>query len=90
MTEWAQKLKYEREYESDETICHLIALRQLDDQVQDSLFTSSAVNLPLSDTRTLMHVRFLGNQLDAWRRDSQSAGEQRCKLWCNEKEVLPY
>jgi hypothetical protein len=79
MTEWAQKLRSEREYESDETICHLITLRQLDDQVQDSLFSGSAENLLLSDPRTLMHVRFLETQLDAWKRDILGAGAQRCK-----------
>jgi hypothetical protein len=80
MTEWAQSLKREREYDSDETISHLITLRQLDDQVQDTLYSDSAKDLPLSDARTLMHVRFLENQLDAWKRDSQDAGAQRCKL----------
>jgi hypothetical protein len=79
MTEWAQNLKSEREYDSDETISHLITLRQLDDQVQDTLYSTSAVDLPLSDARTLMHVRFLEGQLDAWKRDSQGAGEQRCR-----------
>lgn len=77
MNEWAQNLKSEREYDSDETINHLITLRQLDDQVQDTLYSTSAVDLPLSDARTLMHVRFLEGQLNAWKRDSQDAGEQR-------------
>jgi hypothetical protein len=79
MTEWAQNLRNEREYDSDETISHLITLRQLDDQVQDTLYCDNAVDLPLSDARTLMHVRFLESQLDAWKRDSQDAGAQRCK-----------
>jgi hypothetical protein len=80
MTEWAQNLKNDREYASDETISHLIILRQLDDQVQDTLYSAAAIGLPLSDTRTLMHVRFLENQLDAWKRESQSAGAQRREL----------
>jgi hypothetical protein len=79
MTEWAQNLKNDREYDTDETICHLITLRQLDDQVQDTLYSATAVNLPLSDARTLMHVRFLENQLDAWKSESQGAGAQRCE-----------
>jgi hypothetical protein len=79
MTEWAQDLRNEREYDSDETISHLITLRQLDDQVQDTLYCDNAVDLPLSDARTLMHVRFLESQLDAWKRESQGAGAQRCK-----------
>lgn len=81
MTEWARNLKNEREYDSDETISHLISLRQLDDQVQDTLFTGIAKDLPLSDARTLMHVRFLESQLDQWRSEAQNAGAQRCK--CN-------
>jgi len=80
MTEWARNLKHEREYDSDETISHLIALRQLDDQVQDTLFTGSAAELPLTDARTLMHVRFLEGQLEAWRSDSLNAGAQRRKI----------
>jgi hypothetical protein len=80
MTEWAQNLKHEREYESDETISHLITLRQIDDQVQDSLFSGSSVDMPMSDARTLMHVKFLESQLEAWKRESQGAGAQRCKL----------
>ncbi|KAH7091452.1 major facilitator superfamily domain-containing protein [Paraphoma chrysanthemicola] len=63
MSQWAQDLKDEREYESDETMHYLVALRQLDDQVQDSLFTGDAANMPLSDARTLMHMRFLESQL---------------------------
>lgn len=82
MTEWAQNLKQEREYVSDETISHLIALRQLDDQVHDTLFTGSAASLPLTDARTLMHVRFLESQVDAWKRHSQYAGEKRRKSLC--------
>jgi hypothetical protein len=79
MTDWARNLKQEREYDSDETISHLIALRQLDDQVQDTLFTGTAATLPLSDARTLMHVRFLESQLEVWKGDSQYAGEKRRK-----------
>ncbi|KAH5062444.1 hypothetical protein HBI24_136280 [Parastagonospora nodorum] len=77
MTEWAQKLKTVREYETDETISHLITLRQIDDQVQENLFSASTRDLPLSDARTLMHVRFLESQLDMWKKDSQNAGTER-------------
>jgi hypothetical protein len=80
MTEWAQNLKAVREYESDETISHLITLRQIDDQVQDNLFSAGTKDLPLSDARTLMHVRFLESQLYMWKRDSQDAGAERCKF----------
>lgn len=80
MTEWAQNLKTVREYVSDETISYLITLRQIDDQVQENLFSTGTKDLPLSDARTLMHVRFLESQLDIWKRDSQTVGEERCKF----------
>jgi hypothetical protein len=89
MTEWALNLKQQREYDSDETICHLITLRQLDDQVQDTLYSGSAVDLPLSDGRTLMHVRFLDTQLEAWKRESQGAGAQRCECRKSTHGILP-
>lgn len=89
MTEWALNLKQQREYDSDETICHLITLRQLDDQVQDTLYNGSAVDLPLSDGRTLMHVRFLETKLDAWKRESQGAGAQRCECIDSKHGILP-
>jgi hypothetical protein len=93
MTEWAHNLRNEGEYDSDETISHLITLRQLDDQIQDTLYSDDAVNLPLSDARTLMHVRFLEGQLDTWKRDSQGAGAQRCKFsycWCVQKHIADH
>ena len=61
MTEWAQNLKRDGEYGTDEAISHLVALRQIDDQVQDTLFAGPAVDIPLTDPRTQMHVRFLEN-----------------------------
>lgn len=88
MTDWARDLKQEREYDSDETISHLIALRQLDDQVQDTLFTSTAATLPLSDARILMHVRFLESQFDVWKKDSQYAGEKRRKSLSRRQDLL--
>lgn len=77
MAEWAQKLKQDLEYESDEIIPHLISLRQIDDQIQDTLFTADAKQLPLSDGRTLMHVRFMETQLDEWKKNSIGARSQR-------------
>jgi hypothetical protein len=80
MSEWALNLKRNQEYESDETISHLISLRQIDDQIQDTLFVGDASQMPLSDARTLMHVRLLEGQLDTWKRESQSVGSKRCEL----------
>lgn len=77
MTEWAQSLKQDREYESDETIGLLIALRQIDDQIQDTLFTGSARETNLSDPRTLMHMRFMAAQLETWKKESANAVSRR-------------
>ncbi len=78
MTEWAQSLKSDREYETDEAICHLISLRRIDDQVQDTLFTGSAADISFADARTEMHVQFIEVQLDAWKRESSGSSSQRC------------
>ncbi|KAI4945156.1 hypothetical protein J4E91_008133 [Alternaria rosae] len=77
MTEWAQSLKQDREYETDETISLLISLRQIDDQVQDELFTADTSQLPMSDGRALMHVRFIDVQLDTWKRECNDVASQR-------------
>lgn len=80
MTEWAQELRRDREFDTDEILEHLVSLRQLDDQVQDTLFTGPAADAPITDARVLMHMRFLETQLDAWKRDSEGAESQRRKL----------
>ncbi|KAF9696654.1 hypothetical protein EKO04_005673 [Ascochyta lentis] len=77
MTEWAQDLKSYGEFETDKTIEPLISLRQLDDQVQDTLFTGAAAEASLADSRMAMHVRFLETQLDAWRRGCDGVGCHR-------------
>jgi hypothetical protein len=77
MTEWAQSLKRDREYETDETISLLINLRQIDDQVQDALFTADASQLSLSDGQALMHVRFINVQLDGWKNECNGVASQR-------------
>ena len=77
MSEWAQSLKQNREYETDETINLLISLRQIDDQVQDALFTADGSQLPISDGRALMHVRFIDAQLDTWKRECDGVASQR-------------
>ncbi|KAF2853711.1 hypothetical protein T440DRAFT_465479 [Plenodomus tracheiphilus IPT5] len=77
MTEWAQNLKQDREYESDETIGHLISLRQIDDQIQDTLFAGSTRDTNLSDPRTLMHMRFMAALLETWKKESSAAESRR-------------
>ena len=41
MTEWAQELKEHGEFATDEVLGHLISLRQLDDEVQDTLYNGA-------------------------------------------------
>jgi hypothetical protein len=77
MTEWAQILNRDQEYESDAIICHLISLRQIDDQIHDTLFAREAQHLSLADARTSMHMRFMEAQLDTWKRESSGAACQR-------------
>ena len=80
MTGWAQDLKSYGEFATDEVLGHLVSLRQLDDQVQDTLFTGATREAGLTDTRVVMHIRFLQTQLAAWKRDSEGVQCQRSKL----------
>jgi hypothetical protein len=80
MTEWAQDLKVYGEFATDEVLGHLVSLRQLDDQVQDTLFTGASRDAGLTDARVVMHIRFLKTQLDTWKRDSEGVHCQRSKL----------
>ena len=80
MTEWAQDLKAYGEFATDEVLGHLVSLRQLDDQVQDTLLTGVVSDAGLNDARVAMHIRFLKTQLDTWKRDSKGVQCQRSKL----------
>lgn len=80
MTEWAQELKRHGEFATDEVLAHLVSLRQLDDEVQDTLFTGAGADAALTDARVVMHIRFLETRLDAWKRDSEGVQCQRSKL----------
>ncbi|EUC38023.1 hypothetical protein COCCADRAFT_32906 [Bipolaris zeicola 26-R-13] len=77
MTEAAESLGKELEYESDEVISHLISLRQIEEQIQDILFTADTAQLSLSDGRMLMHLRSIEGQLDAWKARSCCSASQR-------------
>ena len=80
MTEWAQELKCHGEFVTDRMLGHLISLRQLEDQVQDNLFTGSGAASLLTDAHVVMQVRFLEMQLDTWKRESDGAECERCEL----------
>lgn len=79
MNDWARELQHDQEYETDETIGHLVTLRQIDDQVQNTLYSVDAVKLPLNDARTLMHVRLIESQLGSWQANRRNATSQRCE-----------
>lgn len=83
MTEWAQELKCYGEFATDGMLGHLVSLRQLEDQVQETLFTGSGVESLLTDARVVMHVRYLETQLNTWKRESEGAECERCKLISN-------
>lgn len=80
MVEWAQDLKRDQEFDTDAILGQLISLRQLDDQVQESLFTGAAADAPLIDAGLLMRVRFLETQLEAWKHESAGTEYQRSKF----------
>ncbi|KAF3010692.1 hypothetical protein E8E13_005864 [Curvularia kusanoi] len=80
MTGWAQELKEYREFATDEVLGHLISLRQLDDEVQDTLFIGAGAEARLTDARVVIHVRFLETRLEAWRRDSEGSACKRMLL----------
>jgi hypothetical protein len=83
MSDWAEELKREREYESDETLGLLVSLRKIDDHVQDDLYSHDTINSPFTDTRVAVTVRFYESMLTEWRGKSQAVGSPRCKfvLW---------
>lgn len=80
MSEWAQELSSYGEFATDEVLGHLISLRQLDDEVQDTLFSGAGADAQLADARVVIHVRFLETRLDAWKRDTDGVACQRSKL----------
>lgn len=57
-----------QEYMSDKIVGHLVALRRLDDQIQDCFFTEETIGLDINDPRISMNLRLLESQLDEWRR----------------------
>lgn len=79
MAEAAESLEQEREYESDKAMGRLISLRQIEEHIQDALFTADTMQLSLSDGRTRMHLRSIEVQLDAWRSQSPTSASSRCK-----------
>ena len=67
MGEAAESLEHDQEHESDRAMSRLVSLRQIEECIQDTLFTADTVQLSLSDGRTLMNLRSIEAQLDAWK-----------------------
>ncbi|USP75075.1 hypothetical protein yc1106_02349 [Curvularia clavata] len=65
--EAAESLEQEQEHDSDKIMSRLISLRQIEEHIQDALFTADNMQLSLSDGCTLMHLRSIEAQLDAWK-----------------------
>jgi hypothetical protein len=70
MEKCARRLKFDHEYISDEIIPGLISLRRIDDQVHDTFHVQEAIELPITDSRVSMNLRFLESQLEEWKRSN--------------------
>ncbi|KAF2469241.1 uncharacterized protein BDR25DRAFT_263691 [Lindgomyces ingoldianus] len=71
MAEACRCLRNDAEYSIDEIIGQLISLRRIDDQIHDTFFTEEAAQLPITDSRVLMNLRFVETQIEEWRRETQ-------------------
>lgn len=80
MAESGRRLRHEREYMSDEFIAPLVALRRIDDQINDTFNTDEAIDLPITDSRIAMNLRFIETQLEEWRRENNTGRENRGTL----------
>lgn len=80
MGQCSRDLRSHRQYPSDSIIEHLMAIRRLDDQVQDCFFTDETVELDMTDPRISMSYKFLENQLNDWKREQYSDEYQLRKL----------
>lgn len=72
MGQCSRDLRDHRQYPSDVSIGHLMAIRRLDDQIQDCFFTEETAGLDIADPRISMNFRFLESQLDEWKRERYS------------------
>ncbi|PVI01556.1 hypothetical protein DM02DRAFT_591044 [Periconia macrospinosa] len=77
MIDCCRNLRQSYEISSDIIIARLIALRRLDDQIQDAFYSEGIVDLPLSDPRIIMNYKFLQTQIDDSRDDDCSEEYQR-------------
>jgi hypothetical protein len=69
-----QQLTYEREYESDDAISRLISLRRIDDQIYEYMNGEETADLPITDSRIYMNMRFMETQLEDWKINNTISG----------------
>lgn len=67
MTECCRRLKSEREFPSDEFILSLLSIRHLRDQTIEIFGSDAFKDLPVSDQRIVIHLRYLEQQLEECR-----------------------
>ncbi|KAF2113981.1 hypothetical protein BDV96DRAFT_106241 [Lophiotrema nucula] len=72
MASCGKRLRDDLEYPSDELIARLIPLRRMDDQAHESFYSEETFDLPFTDSRIFMSLRFLETQMDDWRRENVS------------------
>jgi hypothetical protein len=77
MAECERELREEREFPSDESLGRLISLRRLDDQIHELFNSDEVIDLPFTDSRITMNLRFMENQLEDWRRANYSSDNNR-------------
>jgi hypothetical protein len=70
MAECGRRLRKDREYASDDLIGRLVTLRRIDDQISETFNSEETIDLPITDSRIAMNLRFIETQLDEWRRDN--------------------
>lgn len=86
MGQCVRDLRQHCQYASDMIIGHLLAIRRLDDQIQDCFFTDEAAGLDITDPRISMNFRLLESQLEEWKREQYSEEYQLGKS-CNTLQV---
>lgn len=69
MTECCGNLKEAHEFDSDAKVDRLIAIRRIDDQVHAAFYVEDALDLPITDARISMNLRFMSSQLEDWKRE---------------------
>lgn len=73
-------LRHDREYDSDEVIGRLISLRRIDDQIHDTFNAEDSSDLPITDTRISMNLRYLETQLAEWKNEETMENSNKCVL----------